>query len=187
MRITGGKSKGKVLAPFKGLHIRPTSDLVREAIFNILGHDLEKTVVLDLFSGTGILGLEALSRGAAKAVFVDNSPRSISIIKKNLTLCGAKQYGLILKKDLKKGVSFLTKLPIEKYDLIFLDPPYSKGLAVPVVESLLKNGLMSCGARLVVETSKFEKLPDRFDALEIKNIKTYGDTKIHFYIHGVVK
>jgi len=104
MRITGGKAKGRILASPRGMDIRPTTDRVREAIFNIIGHDLSGLKVLDLFAGTGILGIEALSRGAGLVIFIDKSQRSIKLIKKNLAICGYQSSGKILKLDLRMGI-----------------------------------------------------------------------------------
>jgi 16S rRNA (guanine966-N2)-methyltransferase len=93
MRITGGRLRGRRLASFKGLDIRPTSDLVRGAVFDLLGHDLPEAKVLDLFAGTGSLGIEALSRGAAWALFIDHSPKAMDLISKNLKQCGLEAQG----------------------------------------------------------------------------------------------
>ena len=101
MRITGGQVRGRILASPQGLKIRPTTDRVREAIFNIIGQDLSGLKVLDLFAGTGCLGLEALSRGALSALFIDNSQQAIKLIKKNLALCGYQTSGTVLRRDLR--------------------------------------------------------------------------------------
>ena len=102
MRITGGHLKGRLLASPKGMNIRPTSDQVREAIFSIIGQFLPEVKVLDLFAGTGSLGLETLSRGASYVVFIDNSPQSLKLIRKNVTLCGHQGTSVILNQDLRK-------------------------------------------------------------------------------------
>ena len=97
MRITGGQTKGRLLAPLKDIQIRPSSDKVRESIFNIIGQDITDQKVLDLFAGTGSLGIEALSRGAIGALFIDNSPQCIKLIEKNLKLCGYEPSGCALR------------------------------------------------------------------------------------------
>ena len=101
MRITGGRSKSRRLSAVKGLNIRPSSDKIRETIFNLIGQDTGGLEVLDLFAGTGSLGIEALSRGASRAVFIDKSKSSIKIIQRNLQLCGFEKSGFILKRDLR--------------------------------------------------------------------------------------
>src|SRR5512139_37752 len=124
MRITGGRLRGRRLASFRGLEIRPTSDRVREAIFDLLGHHLAGERVLDLFAGTGSLRIEALSRGAAWALFIDRSPKALKLIVKNLKLCGLESQGAVLLKDLLKGFPRRHRLLEEKMDLVFVDPPY---------------------------------------------------------------
>ena len=104
MRITGGEKRGRRLASFKGSRIRPTSDRVREAIFNLLGQQMRGYRVLDLFAGTGALGIEAISRGARDAVFVDHSPEALQLIRKNLSLCGYEGRARLLRRDLSKGL-----------------------------------------------------------------------------------
>ncbi|MBW2217733.1 MAG: RsmD family RNA methyltransferase, partial [Deltaproteobacteria bacterium] len=110
MRITGGQVKGRIIASPKGMNIRPTSDRVREAIFNLIGQDLSGLKVLDLFAGTGSLGLESLSRGTQHAVFIDNSQQALKLIRKNLVTCGFENSGTVLRRDLKKICFFLIRL-----------------------------------------------------------------------------
>jgi len=180
MRITGGGAKGRLLVSPKGMDIRPTSDRVREAIFNIIGQDLSGLKILDLFAGTGSLGLEALSRSAELAVFVDNAQRSIEIIKKNLTSCGYQDSGIILKRDLKKGISLSHPVLQQSFDLVFLDPPYGKNLIVPSLENF-PTGILSNEVRVVAEFSKTEKLPRIIGSLEMADTRRYGDTRINIY------
>ncbi len=182
MRITGGRVKGRILSTPKGLLIRPTSDRVREAIFNILGQDLSGLSVLDIFSGTGSLGLEALSRGAGYAVFIDRLRESIDLIKKNIDLCGYRDSGMALRRDLARGgIPWGHPLLMKQFDLVFLDPPYSKNLATPILAGLSKGKRLSNGARVVVESGKAASLPLSFPSLEMVDARVYGDTKINIY------
>jgi len=181
MRITGGQVKGRILSTPKGFLIRPTSDRVREAIFNILGQDLSEYSVLDIFSGTGSLGLEALSRGAEHAVFIDRLRESIDLIKKNIDLCGYRDSGMTLRRDLSKGVPWEHPLLIKQFDLVFLDPPYAKNLAPPILAGLSKGERISNRAQIVVESDKTASLPLSFPSLEMVDIRVYGDTKISIY------
>ena len=123
MRITGGQAKGRLLASLKGWNIRPTSDRVREAVFSLIGQDVTDFKVLDLFAGTGCLGIEALSRGASRALFIDNSIQSIKLIKKNLARCGYESLGFVWKKDLSKGLP--RKHPCQKVLLIEVESSFS--------------------------------------------------------------
>ena len=181
MRITGGRVKGRILSTPKGLLIRPTSDRVREAIFNILGQDLSGLSVLDIFSGTGSLGLEALSRGAGYAVFIDRLRESIDLIKKNINLCGYRDSGMILRRDLARGIPWEHPLLMRQFDLVFIDPPYSKDLATPILAGLSKGKRLSNGARIVVESAKAASLPLSFPSLGMVDARAYGDTKISIY------
>ncbi len=181
MRITGGKSKGRLLATLKGMDIRPTTDRVREAIFNILGQDLSGLKVLDFFAGTGSLGIEALSRGSQHTVFIDNSQNSIKIIRKNLVLCGYQNFGTVLRRDLKKGLPLGHPVLQQSFDLIFLDPPYRKDLITPLLEKVSIAGILSNESRVVAELSKTEKLPHTIGNLEIADNRIYGDTRINIY------
>lgn len=183
MRITGGRLRGRRLASFKGLEIRPTSDRVREAIFDILGHHLRGEKVLDLFAGTGSLGIEALSRGASWALFIDHSPKAIDLIGKNLKLCGLETEGVVLRKDLLKGFPHRHRLLEEKVDLVFVDPPYRKGMIPPVLEELCGLGILESSATLVVQSEQKEVLPACVRRLEMVKSRIYGDTRITLYRH----
>ena len=183
MRITGGQLKGRLLASPKGMDIRPTSDQVREAIFNIIGQFLPKVKVLDLFAGTGSLGLETLSRGSSYVVFIDNSPQSIRLIQKNVALCGHQGTNVILKQDLRKGIKRIHHLLKETFDLVFLDPPYGKNFIPLILGEIQTMGILSFKSRIVAESSKTEKLPVSFENLEMVDARSYGDTKISVYAY----
>jgi len=185
MRITGGEAKGRRLSSPKGMAIRPTSDRIREAIFSILGQDLSDLSVLDLFAGTGSLGLEALSRGARHAVFIDKSQQSIEIIRENLASCGYQNSGTILRRDLKKGLPLSHPVLQQGFDLIFLDPPYRKDLITPLLNKISFIGILLNESRVVVELSKTEKLPRAIGNLQRADTRVYGDTKINIYLNEV--
>jgi len=181
MRITGGRLRGRRLASFKGLEIRPTSDRVREAIFDLLGHHLAGEKVLDLFAGTGSLGIEALSRGAARALFIDRSPKARELIVKNLQLCGLESQAAVLLKDLSKGFPRKHRLLEEKMDLVFVDPPYRMGMLLPVLEELCSLGILGSPATLVAQSEQKEVLPPRVSSLEMVKSRIYGETRITLY------
>jgi len=183
MRITGGQSKGRTLASPKGMDIRPTTDKVREAIFNVIGQDMSGLYVLDLFAGTGIFGIEALSRGAQHTVFIDNSKHSIKLIKKNLATCGFQDSGVVLRRDLKKGMSRNHPELQKNFDLLFLDPPYRKNLIIPLLEKISHAGMLSKGSKIVAELSKNEILPSSIGNLEMADTRFYGDTRINIYLN----
>jgi 16S rRNA (guanine966-N2)-methyltransferase len=185
MRITGGQLKGHLLVSPRGLGIRPTSDQVREAIFNIIGQDLHGLKVLDLFAGTGILGLETLSRGASNVVFADISLQSIKLIRKNLALCEHQDSGIIIRRDLRNGIRRIHILSKQLFDLVFLDPPYGKNFIPQLLSELSTMDILSNRSRVVAESSKTENLPVSFDNLERVDTRLYGDTKISVYAYEV--
>jgi len=181
MKITGGRSKGKILASPKGMDIRPTSSKVREAIFNILGQDMTGIRVLDLFAGTGILGIEALSRGAHHAVFIDRSDHAIKIINKNLALCGYHDICKVIRSNITNMSDFKFLSLKKGFDLVFMDPPYRKGIIPPVLAALSGFGTLSDQALVVTESAKKDNLPERVETLLLSDRRTYGETKIDIY------
>lgn len=184
MRITGGQIKGRLLAPLKDSKIRPSSDKVRESIFNIIGQDITDRKVLDLFAGTGSLGIEALSRGAIGALFIDNSPQCIKLIKKNLELCGYEPSGCVLRKDLTRGLPWKHSLMKKTFDLVFIDPPYGKSFIPPILSELSDREILAPHSLVVAESSKNDKLAVTFGRLHLTDIRTYGDTEINIYRYG---
>jgi len=183
MRITGGTIRGRRLANVKGVAIRPTSDIVRGSIFDILGQTLTDLRVLDLFAGTGSLGIESLSRGAKNAVFVDNSHKALAIIKNNLIMCGYEGLSMIIRAKLPNGLSHIKGLGGGQFDVVFIDPPYGKGYIRPTIHKLLNNKLLAKDSRIVVESSKNANDPFPIDLFshQLKQTKSYGSTIIGFY------
>jgi 16S rRNA (guanine966-N2)-methyltransferase len=185
MRIVGGKHKGRALQAPAGQNIRPTSDRARESIFNILAHSIdwkgfEDMSVLDVFSGTGALGLEAMSRGASSGVFVDNDARSLQCIKANAATLGEARNILTLKLDATR--LFLPPLAAHApLSLVFLDAPYGTKLSDPALLSLCHNGWIAPGGIVVVEYSKDDDLipPHDFSILEKR---TYGAAQVMFLL-----
>jgi len=181
MRITGGRSRGRLLSSLKGLNIRPSSDKVREAVFNLLGQDVTGMKVLDLFAGTGSLGIEALSRGALWALFIDNARQAVKLIKKNLKLCGYESYGSVLKRDLTRGMPWGHLLMKSSVDLVFIDPPYGKDLIPPILSNLSEKEILASPSIVVAESSKNDQMPSVLDNLRLINTRIYGETKIDIY------
>jgi len=184
MRITGGLSRGRMLLGPRGRLIRPTADRVREALFNLLGQDLSNYRVLDLFSGTGSLGLEALSRGAGHAVFVDNLNASIDLIRRNIERLGYASVTRVLKRDLSRGIPWEHEFLRGSFDLVFLDPPYALDIAPDLVDRIPTDRHLSGGARVVIETGKKADLPLFLSRLSRLHVRVYGDTKISIYEAG---
>ena len=137
MRIITGKARGLKLTTPKNMDVRPTSDRVKESLFNIIGTKIVGTRVLDLFAGTGNLGLEAWSRGAEKVVFIDESQASLQLVRSNITKAKAENETKVLKGNAVKVIADLAARG-ERFDFIFCDPPYNKGLPAQIIEQVAK-------------------------------------------------
>ncbi|MBI5893220.1 MAG: 16S rRNA (guanine(966)-N(2))-methyltransferase RsmD [Deltaproteobacteria bacterium] len=180
MRIVAGSAKGRRLCAIKGFSIRPTSDKVREAVFNILGREFHYKNVLDLFAGTGAMGIEALSRGAEHAVFVDKDSSSVRIIKKNLCICNFLEKAKVFETDVIHALNLLSKNK-GRFDLIFIDPPYQTGLTEITLEMIDKNELLTDEGMIVSEISKRTKVDAKLERLCKFDTRQYGDTVVEFY------
>jgi len=174
-----GKFRGRKLFSPRGLDIRPTSDKVREALFSMLGTRVPGAHVLDLFAGSGALGLEALSRGAHRAVFVDQSPGAVELIKKNISLCRAEAQSQVILGSCENAVKRLQSAG-DVFHVIFLDPPYGKGHGEKNLV-LLKRLLHGEGLA-VVETHVRDGMNERLDGWLRTKERKYGDTLISMYV-----
>lgn len=184
MRIIGGSARGRRLATPSNERIRPTADRVKESLFSILTSllgNLDGCRVLDICAGTGNLGIEALSRGAAEAVFIDNHRESAQLVAKNLALAGLNDRGRVVEKE---AIAALTSLAgCEKpFHLVFLDPPYRQGLAERIIEQLATSPLIDASTVVVAEIAVREELPKTIEKLWQFDRRTYGDTAIVFYV-----
>ncbi len=186
MRIIGGQFRGLGLAPVgKGdpaAHLRPTSDRVREAIFNLLvnggyGDPVAGARVLDLFAGTGALGLEALSRGAAHCTFVDSGAKARSLIRANVALTHTEAVTHLYPRD----ATGLGPVPGDPFDLVFLDPPYGLGLGEKAMAAALAGGWISQGALVVWEDTVAPVPPSALDPVDQRR---YGDTLVSLFRHS---
>lgn len=175
MRVITGTARGRKLKTQEGLDVRPTTEVVKEAVFSIVHFVVPYANVLDLFAGSGQMGIEALSRGAAKAVFVDSSRRSQEVIKENLAAVGLMKQARVIADD---AVSFLSHTA-ESYDIIFLDPPYDLGFA-PKILPLLGRCLSPEGI-VLFEHRKGEEMPETVGELQMKKQYTYGKTVVTTY------
>ena len=181
MRVISGTSRGRQLATIKGDKTRPTPDRVKEALFNILQSHcggFSGLRVLDLFAGSGALAIEALSRGAASACLVDQSPAAIQKIRENLSRCRLTEHAIVINKG---AFQSLREMQIESYDLVFIDPPYGKNLAERAINDICRYRLLSRQAILCAETGFNEELPERINTLRIFDQRRYGSVKLHFY------
>lgn len=183
MRIVGGAFSGRALSGPRSQAIRPTSERLRESIFDILAHRFGDPVseanVIDLFAGAGALGLEALSRGAARVLFIDDGVEARALLRANIDSLGLGGVTRIFRRDATKlGVA----PPGEQFSLAFLDPPYGKGLLEPALDALIKDGWLSPGAIVVIEESAKAQV-DLPNALRREDERRYGDTQFVFARH----
>lgn len=179
MRIISGISKGRKLVTPRDHSLRPTSDRVKESIFNILQDKLEGKVVLDLFAGTGNLGIEALSRGAKKTIFVEKGRQALRLIQRNLNLLGLKERSEIFSKDTNRAIGIL-KQKGEFFDLILMDPPYQKGLIQKTLTKLNSHQIFHKDSIVVIEHNRREPLPRTLDGWNLIRQRRIGETVISF-------
>ncbi|OFZ31593.1 MAG: 16S rRNA (guanine(966)-N(2))-methyltransferase RsmD [Bdellovibrionales bacterium RIFCSPHIGHO2_01_FULL_40_29] len=179
MRVIAGKYKGRVLTSFQASHIRPTMDRVKETLFNKWMHDVDEARVLDLFAGTGSLGIEALSRGAHHVDFVEKNPQSLQIISKNLeALKVLREEYSIQKKDV---LAFLSQFSGQPYNLILIDPPFTEKMAHDVMLALDSSSCFDQGTLIAIESLKQERIDAEYPRLVRYDFKDYGDKILSFY------
>lgn len=181
MRVSGGKFKRRELKTPKGSKTRPTSGITRESIFNIISDHIYNAFVLDLFAGSGSLGIEALSRGAASCIFVENDKIPLNCIKENISRLDLNSCSKIVKKKLPEEIPSI--FMDQKPDLIFMDPPYSMGFINSTLEMLKKYSFVSSDTIIIAEHSKKES-PD-VSGFQIKDTRKYGKSLVSF-LHYVV-
>jgi 16S rRNA (guanine966-N2)-methyltransferase len=176
MRVTGGIGKGRRLKVPAGSRVRPTSDKVKQALFNILGGKISGAVFLDLYAGTGGIGIEALSRGAGKVVFVDDARDSLHVIKKNVEQTGFVEHAQIIALQVEK----FFKKASGQFDIVFLDPPYTLEQE-PLLNSIAESGILKPDSIVVAEHFKKQPSPARAGKLALYREALYGDTVLAFY------
>lgn len=176
MRIISGCRRGHKLHEFAGSDVRPTTDRVKEAIFNLIQFYVPNAVVLDMFAGSGALSFEALSRGAQRAVLLDSDKNSVAIIKKNISEL---RFNDLCEVRTQSCFDF-AKICKDKFDIIFLDPPYNKGFIEPVLTSIYENDLLSAEGIIVLESDDTD-FKSNFSGFQILKQKKYGRTYITIY------
>ena len=181
MRIIAGKYRGHQLVAFKADHIRPTTDRVKETLFNKLQFQIEDSHVADLFCGTGNLGIEALSRNAAFCTFVEKNPKSVAIARQNLEKLKvpAKEYKIVVMDVL----AYLNSYSGEAFDIIFADPPFTEKMAHAVMEAASMSAAVGPRTILAIESLKQERMEERYGALVRYNQKDYGDKYLNMFCH----
>ncbi len=186
MRIIAGELKGKKLVSFPGKSIRPTSDRVREAIFNICASNIPGAAVLDLYAGTGAFAIEALSRGAASAVLIDVSAQAVSLIRQNIVSCRLQDQAVVICWDILKNLNCLKKFQ-RWFDLVFLDPPYQTHAIAPTLKHLVACGALKDQALIVVEHSVHARIPEDMAEFGLHDRRQYGKTLVSFLTYMLKK
>jgi len=177
MRVITGSARGRRLKEIEGLETRPTTDRVKEGLFSALQFDIEGRRALDLFAGTGQLGVEALSRGAASAVFVDRRTDALAAVRENLSLTGLQDRARVVSGD---GLEFLRTCR-ERFDLIFLDPPYGAGLLAPALELIQERDLLAPHGSMTAEHPAGTALPPLTPPYSVYRTYRYGKIGLTIY------
>ena len=179
MRVISGTARGRRLKEPAGFDIRPTSDIVKESVFNIIQFDIEGRRVLDLFAGTGQFGIEALSRGAKSAVFVDSNRDAVKLIKTNLDICGFSGSASVIPQNALKYLE-----NCDSYDIIFLDPPYDTPLAGKTMAKIIEFDKLNTNGIIICEMRADGKTPDVSQPYSLQREYRYGSVKIVRYERG---
>ena len=179
MRIIGGNLKKKKLNSISGLKIRPTADRLRESIFNIISVRIKDAVVLDLFAGTGAMGIEALSRGAKLSVFIDHYRTALSVIERNIRACSLKKSAKIIRWDIIKNLNCIKSADFS-FDLVFIDPPYARNLVKQTLLNLQCSRCLDKKALVIVEHSVLEPVPEHILIFKRTYQKKYGKTMVSY-------
>ena len=171
MRVISGSAKGLNLKTIEGNSTRPTRDMVKEALFSILMSQIQNSNFLDLFAGSGAIGIEALSRGAQFCMFIDYNPACIKVIKENIKKAKFNDFSKVYNTDYKKAIS---KLDEESFDIIYIDPPYNKEMGIDAIQLISEKNILTNGGIIVLETDTNELVPDFIGIYEKFNYKRYG-------------
>jgi len=184
MRIIAGTLKGRTIAFPKAASIRPTQDRVREALFNVIAKKVRNSAVLDLYAGSGSLGIEAISRGAKSAVFVETNVQALRTIKANLKSLGVEDKAHVMKRDVFKAIDKLSN-DGKRFDIIFMDPPYYQDLPKKTLLKLEQHAILCPNNIIIIEHSCKDVMPECAYNITLKLQKKYGDTSLSFYQRNV--
>lgn len=182
MRVIAGKAKGKRLKAPPGLSTRPVTDMIKEALFNVLGSDIMGSRFLDLFAGSGSVGIEALSRGAAQVVFIDLDDRAIRVLKENLDNCKFdSQCFEIYRNDVFRALDIMERKKY-RFDYIYIDPPFSdEEIFDRILYRMDKGEIMNQDARMIIRTRRQKNLPLDLECLMEYRADNYGESTLHYY------
>ncbi len=179
LRVISGVCKGRKLKSVRGIKTRPTADRVKESLFNIIALKIPDAMVLDLFAGTGALGIEALSRGAKYAVFIESNKKALSVINENILLCQMSGKAKTIQWDIAKNLNCIdsTNPP---FDIVFMDPPYKENVITKTIDNLRKTGALKKETDIIFEHSAEEILQEEVTRYRILDQRQYGKTAFSF-------
>lgn len=180
MRVISGSQKGRILKAVPGKNTRPTTDKVKEAIFNMIGPYFNGGYGLDLFAGSGGLGIEGLSRGLDKVIFIDSDYKAIRTIKENVNICRFESMAEIYKNDWKRALRVMIQRRL-KFDVIWMDPPYKKDVYTTILKEISNHQLLNNSGIIVCEHAKENILPEKVESLEKIRTEHYGTISISLY------
>ncbi len=181
MRVIAGSAKGRNLIAPEGFDTRPITSKIKEALFSIWQFELPGASFLDLFAGSGSMGIEAMSRGARKVTFVEKEKKAVEIIKKNLATCKFNEGVVVFQDDVFRRISRFS-MEKEKFDIIYLDPPFTVDeIFLPVMEALAEADILEENGLIAIRTKREKEMPDSFGELKKFKLKEYGVSAIHFY------
>ena len=183
LQVIAGLARGRRLASLHGRKTRPTSGLVREALFDILGSDVEGCRFLDVFAGTGAVGIEALSRGAERLTSIENNPAAVRILMKNLEDCGLRPQTEVIQFDAVDALMMLNNRN-QLFDLVFLDPPYGDPTGLKALMTVAKYAVAPAGALVIYEHFHKEEPGQAFGRLSRQRLERWGDTCLSFYLQA---
>ncbi len=180
MRVTGGKLRGIPIKAPGGKRTRPTSDKIRQALFNVLGDSVAGARTLDLFAGSGALAIEALSRGAESAIFVEKDTSAVRVMRANIEKMRLSEKARVLRSDFRSALARLSREG-ERFDIIFIDPPYEGDLLADVRAALRENNVTTKDTIIVVEHFAKTTPPETISGLPLNNTRAYGQTSLSYY------
>lgn len=183
MRVISGSARGTVLVAPEGMGTRPTTDRIKENIFNMIQHEIRDAKVLDLFSGSGALAIEALSRGASRGTLVETDRKCYTVINKNLEKTRLLSVANVMAMDVMTALDRLAN-DNQSFDLVFIDPPYSKGWETPVLHKLHEKGLVRAGGLVILEHDSADEIVRTIGRMTCEREKRYGRTTISLFREG---
>ena len=186
MRVIAGLHKGRRLRPPSGLYVRPTSDRVREALFSILGSSINHAHVVDLYSGTGAIGLEAFSRGAARVVFVEHQSSSLQLLRENLKRCGNPPECTLIACDVRQVFGHSEFLKWSPFHVVFADPPYETAEDEPLISLISQHVPLASNGIVIFEHPTKRTMPQQIDSLSQYRQARYGNTSLSFFKQRVI-